>query len=163
MPSAADSNFTRLAKGLVCEIEAEKSRQQAPLEGEEIHVGTKESRPTQSMCEKKAIPSKHRQSCHHYDPLTKRYCKQLCVLALQTWLGHLVCDLGAKLVNVLGACCEERPIVGGLLAQLYGGSMWIKKNRPDKEHNRLRVCMDICEAWCHRGTHSWTTDGRGRS
>jgi hypothetical protein len=83
-PSAAESNFTRLAKGLARDIEAEQSRWHAPLEVGEIQVGTKESRPTQSMREKQAIPSKHMPSRHYYDPLTKRYCKQLCVSALQT-------------------------------------------------------------------------------
>src|SRR6266850_1824713 len=58
-PSTANSHFTRLAKGLAREIEAEQSRWHAPLNVEEVHVGTKESRPTQSGREKRAIPSKH--------------------------------------------------------------------------------------------------------
>ena len=37
-PSTVNSNFTRLAKGLVCEIEAEQSRWHAPLEVEVMHV-----------------------------------------------------------------------------------------------------------------------------
>jgi len=59
-PSAADSNFTRLAKGLAREIEAEQSRWHAPLELEDIQYGAKESRPMQSVREKRAIPGKHR-------------------------------------------------------------------------------------------------------
>lgn len=83
-PSAADSNFTRLAKGLAREIEAEQSRWHAPLEVEDIHVGVKESRPTQIVRERKAIPSKHRPLHHYCDPLTERYCKQPRMLAPQT-------------------------------------------------------------------------------
>jgi hypothetical protein len=58
-PSPANSHFTRLAKGLAREIEAEQSRWHAPLNVEEIHVATKESRPTQSAREKRAISSKY--------------------------------------------------------------------------------------------------------
>jgi hypothetical protein len=61
-PSTANSHFTRLAKGLAREIEAEQSRWHAPLNVEEVHVGTKESRPTQSGREKRANPSKHQLS-----------------------------------------------------------------------------------------------------
>jgi len=43
-PSTANSNFTRLAKGLAREIEAEQSRWHAPLEVGGAHVGTKEGR-----------------------------------------------------------------------------------------------------------------------
>lgn len=83
-PSAADSNFTRLAKGLAREIEAEQSRWHAPLEVEEIHVGRKESRPTQSVREKRAILGKHRPLRHYCVLFTKRYGKQLRTSALQT-------------------------------------------------------------------------------
>ena len=58
-PPSTNSNFTRLARGLAREIEAEESRWHAPLEVEEIHVGTKERRPTQIAREKRANPGKH--------------------------------------------------------------------------------------------------------
>ena len=83
-PSAADSNFTRLAKGLASEIEAEQSRWHTPLEVEDIHAGAKESRPTQIVRERKAIPSKHRPLRHYCGPLTERYCKRLRMLPLRT-------------------------------------------------------------------------------
>jgi hypothetical protein len=48
-PSTGNSNFTRLAKGLAREIEAEQSRWHAPMEVEGIQAGMKKSGWTQAM------------------------------------------------------------------------------------------------------------------
>lgn len=56
-PSTANSNFTRLAKGLAREIEAEQSRWHAPLEVEVMHAD-KDNGLTQRAQEKRAITSK---------------------------------------------------------------------------------------------------------
>jgi hypothetical protein len=56
-PSTANSNFTRLAKGLAREIEAEQSRWHAPLEVEVMHVD-KNNGLTQRAQEKRAITGK---------------------------------------------------------------------------------------------------------
>jgi hypothetical protein len=56
-PSTANSNFTRLAKGLAREIEAEQSRWHAPLEVEVMHAD-KNKGLTQRAQEKRAITGK---------------------------------------------------------------------------------------------------------
>ena len=56
-PSTANSNFTRLAKGLAREIEAEQSRWHAPLEVEVVHVD-KNNALTQRAQEKRAMTGK---------------------------------------------------------------------------------------------------------
>jgi hypothetical protein len=58
-PSTANSNFTRLAKGLAREIEAEQSRWHAPLEVEVMHVD-RNNGLTQRAQEKRAITGKLR-------------------------------------------------------------------------------------------------------
>ena len=56
-PSTGNSNFTRLAKGLAREIEAEQSRWHAPLEVEVMHVD-QNNRLTQGAQEKRVITGK---------------------------------------------------------------------------------------------------------
>ncbi|KAI9456150.1 hypothetical protein F5148DRAFT_984542 [Russula earlei] len=58
-PSTANSHFTRFAKGLAREIEAEQTRWHAPLEVEGTHVGTKEGMSTQRAREKRAVSGGH--------------------------------------------------------------------------------------------------------
>ncbi|KAI0304538.1 hypothetical protein B0F90DRAFT_1706727 [Multifurca ochricompacta] len=54
-PSTTNSNFTRLARGLAREIEAEQSRWHAPMEVEGPHISTKGSGSTQSVLRAKAV------------------------------------------------------------------------------------------------------------
>ena len=56
-PSTGNSNFTRLARGLAREIEAEQSRWHAPLEVEVMHID-KNNGLTQGAQEKRAITGK---------------------------------------------------------------------------------------------------------
>ena len=55
-PSTVPSNFTRIARGLAREIEAEQSRWHEPLEVEEMHVN--KNWLTQQARERKAIPGR---------------------------------------------------------------------------------------------------------
>ena len=54
--STVPSNFTRIARGLAREIEAEQSRWHEPLEVEEMHVN--KNWLTQQARERKAIPGR---------------------------------------------------------------------------------------------------------
>lgn len=80
-PSTGNSNFTRLAKGLAREIEAEQSRWHTPLEVEGTGVGTKESGLTRNARETGAISGKR---WFFDDPLSKRGCKGIRMLAPPT-------------------------------------------------------------------------------
>ena len=57
-PSTGHSNFTRLAKGLAREIEAEQSRWHAPLEVEEMLVD-KNNGLTRGARERRVTPGKY--------------------------------------------------------------------------------------------------------
>jgi hypothetical protein len=57
-PSTGNSNFTRLARGLAREIEAEQSRWHAPVEVEGIQADTKKSGWMQGVPKTRPIPGK---------------------------------------------------------------------------------------------------------
>ncbi|KAI0004640.1 hypothetical protein BJV74DRAFT_389821 [Russula compacta] len=118
-PSTGNSNFTRLAKGLAREIEAEQSRWHTSLEVEGTRVGTKESGLTQSARETGAISG----NTHVGSSNVKR--KQV------------------QLPDVTGLTAAVESPAKGQLYQPYGDTA--KECRDDEGHARLQLAMKLLQ------------------